>query len=177
MKELFMRNLALKLPLAADHVWKTAVRFLVIPLIVADVGFLGTVRAADHPTKDQVVKFVEEGVDFIKKNGKEAFFKEVTTGTSFKRGELYFYVYDYNCICLAHGLKPGLVGKDLSDMTDAKQTKFNQALRDQAKNGSGWVTFYFQNPTSHKVEKKFGYAVKVDDTFWFGSGTYSSDAE
>jgi hypothetical protein len=144
MKDLSVRNLMPSLTyttIAADRAWKMAARLLVLPLVVAGFVFPGTVRAAEHPTKEQVVKFVEEGVEFAKKNGKEAFFKEITTGTSFKRGELYFYAYDYNCVCLAHGLKPALVGKDLSDMTDAKQTKFNQSLRDQAKKGSGWVTF------------------------------------
>ena len=158
-----------------SQLWKTVASFLI--LAVATVIFPGSIRAADHPTKDQVTKFVQEGVEYIKKNGKEAFFKESTTGTSFKRDELYFYAYDFNCICLAHGAKPALVGKDLSDMIDVKQTKVIQALRDEAKKGKGWVTFYWQNPTTKKVEKKLGYVEKVDDTFWIGSGTYDPNAD
>ena len=145
-------------------------------ILAASLAFPTVTRAADHPTKDQVVKFVQEGGEYIKKNGKEAFLKEVTTGTSFKRGELYFYVYDFNCICLAHGAKPGLVGKDLSEMVDIKQTKLIQALRDAAKQGKGWVAFYWQNPTTSKIEKKLGYVEKYDETFFIGSGTYDPEA-
>ncbi|MCM8812937.1 MAG: cache domain-containing protein [Candidatus Omnitrophica bacterium] len=88
--------------------------------------------------KAEMVAFVNEGLDFAKKNGKEAFLKEVMReGTPFVRGELYFYAYDFNCVCISHGEKPHLVGKDLSDLTDKKGLKVIQALRDEAAKGSG----------------------------------------
>jgi len=136
-----------------------------------------SLRAEDHPSKEAVVKFVEEGLEFARKNGKEVFLKEITSGSSFKRGELYFYAYDFNCVCLAHGAKPALVGKDLSDMVDVNGTKVIKELRDQAKTGSGWVVYHWQNPISGKVERKLGYVVKFDDGMWFGSGTYEPDVK
>jgi cytochrome c len=128
---------------------------------------------SDHPSKEEVVKFVEEGLKYAKENGKEAFLKEIINPTgSFKRGELYFYAYDFNGVVLAHGAKPDLVGKNLINMTDVKGQKMIEALRDTAAKGCGWVEFSWQNPVSKKVESKLGYVVKLDDTCWFGSGTY-----
>jgi len=132
------------------------------------------VRASNEkPTKEEVVAFVEEGREFAKQNGKEAFFKEITEGTKFKRGLLYFYVYDFQGVVLAHGAKPALVGKSLIDMKDKDGLPVIQTLRDTAAKGSGWVEYNWQNPDSKKVEKKLGYVVKFDDSWWFGSGTYT----
>ena len=129
--------------------------------------------SGDHPSKEEVVQFVEEAIAFAKENGKEALFKDLMDANSrFKRGELYLYAYDFQCVVLAHGAKPALVGKNLSDMTDKNGLKLVQALRDAAAKGSGWVEYYWQNPLSKEVEHKLGYVVKLDDTCWIGSGTY-----
>lgn len=129
--------------------------------------------AAAPPTKDEVVKFVEEGVRFAKEKGKEAFFKELMNKSGrFQRGELYFYAYDFNGVVLAHGAKPNLVGNNLINLTDKNGLKVIQKLRDTAAKGGGWVEYFWQNPVSGKVERKLGYVVKLDDQCWFGSGTY-----
>lgn len=138
------------------------------------IGFANSALAGEHPSKEEVVNFVEEGQAYAKKHGREAFFKEVMNPAgNFKRGELYFFAYDWAGTVRAHGAKPHLVGKNLINLSDKKGNKLIQDLIKAAKNGTGWVEYYWQNPTSKKVEKKLGYVVKLDDTTWFGSGTYA----
>ena len=132
-----------------------------------------TLMATDHPTKEEVVSFVEEGLAFAKKHGKDAFLKEIMNDTGiFKRGELYFYAYDFEGTVISHGATPSLVGKNLLNFKDKTGFKLIVALRDTAATGGGWVEYYWDNPISKKMEKKVGYVVKLDDTLWFGSGTY-----
>jgi signal transduction histidine kinase len=51
-----------------------------------------------------------------------------------------------------------------------------QALRDKAqKEGKGFVEFFWENPTTKKVEPKLGYVEKVDDNLFIGSGIYNPD--
>ena len=129
--------------------------------------------AADHPTKKEVVSFVKEGAAYAKKHGKTAFLKEIMNDNgNFKRGELYFYAYDFEGTVLSHGGNPKLVGENLIDFEDKTGFKLIAALRHTAAAGGGWVEYYWENPVSKKIEKKIGYVVKLDDTCWFGSGTY-----
>ena len=129
--------------------------------------------AGDHPTKKEVVSFVKEGAAYTKKHGKAAFLKEIMNDNgNFKRGELYFYAYDFEGTVLSHGSNPKLVGKNLINFEDKTGFKLIAALRDTAAAGGGWVEYYWENPVSKKMEKKIGYVVKLDGTCWFGSGTY-----
>jgi len=121
--------------------------------------------AADHPTKREVVSFVEEGVAFSKEHGKEAFLKEIMNDKGiFKRGELYFYAYDFEGTVVSHGSEPGLVGKNLINLEDKSGFKLIAALRDAAATGGGWVEYYWDNPVSKKMEKKLGKPIPIVKT-------------
>ncbi len=126
-------------------------------------------------SKDDMVKFVKEALDFAKTQGKEVSLKEFTDGSQFKRdgGELYIYAYDFEGNCIAHGSKSALVGKNLIAMKDKSGKDLIRELRDAAKNGEGFVDFHWENPSTKKVESKLGYVMKVDDSWWLGSGIYS----
>lgn len=128
-------------------------------------------------TRDQMVKFVEEAAAYVEKAGKDAALKEFSDPKgSFVRdnGELYIYAYDFKCVCLAHGFTPNLVGKDLTEHKDAKGLLVIRKLRDTvARDGKGFVDFYWVNPATGKEEPKVGYVVKADEDFWLGSGIYS----
>lgn len=132
-----------------------------------------TVQAA---TQDEMVAFVQEAVAYAKANGKEkalAVFSD--PNGSFVRGELYIYAYDFNGTTIAHPFNPEKIGVNRLNETDAKGNYFIRDLMDVARNGSGFVEFYYINP-AHKraVEPKLGYVEKVDDTWWLGSGIYGS---
>jgi signal transduction histidine kinase len=36
----------------------------------------------------------------------------------------------------------------------------------------GWLDYMWENPQTGRVEPKVGYVMKVDDTWWLGSGIY-----
>ena len=43
-----------------------------------------------------------------------------------------------------------------------------------AQGGEGWFVYTWNNPQTGKQEPKLGYVMKVDDTWWLGSGTYGN---
>ncbi|HUJ28516.1 MAG TPA: cache domain-containing protein [Myxococcales bacterium] len=134
---------------------------------------LAAIKDWDKPTKEQMVTLVKAAADYIAAHGKDAAFKEFQTRPGkFNKGELYIYAYDMNCVVLAHGIKTMLVGKNLGDITDKNGLKPNQALRDAARSGGGFVEFYWENPLTKKQQKKLGYAMKIDETYYIGSGIY-----
>lgn len=73
-------------------------------------------------TKEQMVKFVEEAVAYVKEVGREAALKEFSNPKGKfvrEKGELYIYAYDFKCVCQAHGFTPDLVGRDLTEKKDS----------------------------------------------------------
>ncbi len=127
-------------------------------------------------TRDHMIKFVDEAAAYVKQVGREAALKEFSNPEgAFVRehGELYIYAYDFNCICLAHGFTPDLVGKDLSDKKDSQGLLMIQKMRDiAAKDGKGVIEYGWTDPATGKEGRKLGYLVKIDDTLWLGSGIY-----
>ena len=124
-------------------------------------------------TRQEVEAFVNEAIAYGKANGKEKAIAEFNNPKGkFVRGELYIYAYDWNGIALANGGNPSLTGKDLIDMTDPNGVKVIQRLIDVAKSGGGWVSYKWPYPKTTINEPKLGYANKVDDTWWLGSGMY-----
>ena len=85
----------------------------------------------------------------------------------------YFYVYYYNCVNLAHAIDKTLVGKDLTDYKDSKGMLVIQELSKTAKNGGGFVTFYWPHPQTKVEQKKIGYVEPIPGTDYFiGAGYY-----
>jgi signal transduction histidine kinase len=85
----------------------------------------------------------------------------------------YFYVYNYNCVNIAHAINKSLVGQDLTEHKDMKGMLDIQALRDAAKNGGGYVTFYWPHPETKVEQKKIGYVEPIPGTDYFiGTGYY-----
>ena len=127
-------------------------------------------------TKEQLVKFVNEAAAYVKEVGREAALKEFSNRKGkFVRenGELYIYAYDFKCVCLAHGFTPDLVGRDLTEKKDNHGLLVIQQLRNTAaRDGKGFVEFGWVDPATGKEGRKLGYVVKVDDSFWLGSGIY-----
>lgn len=127
-------------------------------------------------SREQMVKFVEEAAAYVKQAGKEAALKEFSNPKGkFVRanGELYIYAYDFNCVCLAHGYTPELVGRNLTDKKDSAGLLIIQKLRDTAaKDGKGFVEYGWCDPATGKEGRKLGYVLKIDETLWLGSGIY-----
>lgn len=130
----------------------------------------------DAATKDQLVSFVDEAVVYARTNGREKALSEFSNPNgSFFRGQLYIYAYDFNGTTIAHPVNPEKIGVNRLNERDAKGNLFIKDLQDTARNGSGFVEYYYVNPVhNNSVEPKLGYVMKVDDTWWLGSGIYGS---
>jgi cytochrome c len=134
--------------------------------------------ASPAATQEEMVAFVQEAVAYAKQVGKEKALAEFSNPNgSFFRGVLYIYAYDYNGTTIAHPVNPEKIGVNRLNEKDAEGTLFITNLREAAYNGTGFTTYAYINPVhNNAVEKKLGYAMKVDDTWWLGSGIYLGTA-
>jgi branched-chain amino acid transport system substrate-binding protein len=124
-------------------------------------------------TREDVVAIVKEAVAYAKANGKEKALAEFSNPKGlFNRGELYIFAYDFNGNVIAHGGNKAFIGQNLINMKDPNGVMVIQELIKQAKKGRGWLDYMWDNPQTKKVEPKAGYVMKVDDTWWLGSGIY-----
>jgi signal transduction histidine kinase len=141
--------------------------FLIVS-VICSLTFSSALWGADATDKDAMA-LVEKGIKFIKDNGKEKAFAAFQDSTGeFIRGELYLFSYDFNGVCLEHGQKPKLVGKNRLDVEDVNGKKYIQEMVTLAKTkGSGWVDYMFQNPETKKVEPKTSYFKVVEGADYF----------
>lgn len=125
----------------------------------------------------ELVSFVESAVAYAKENGEDAALKEFSNKNgSFVRGNLYIYAYDFNGTNIAHPFKSDWIGKDKLNETDSNGVMYIRNLISAARVGKGFTYFIFPNPAhGNKKEFKIGYAMKVDDDWWLGSGLYFSN--
>jgi len=139
----------------------------------------GVIQQENITSNESLVSFVESAVAYAKTNGREKVLAEFSNPKgSFVEGELYIYAYDFNGITLAHPFNPEKIGVNRLNETDAQGELFIKNLRDMARNGSGFVRYYYINPARNRsVELKLGYVEKVDNEWWLGSGKYTGLTE
>ncbi len=125
-------------------------------------------------TTAQMVAFVHDAASFARAHGRDDALKEImNTSGPFFQGDLYLYAYDFNGVTLAHPLQRHLVGTSRLEERDAGDTLFIRNLRDVARNGTGFVRFWYVNPAhGNATEPKLGYVERVDGDWWLGSGVY-----
>ena len=123
-----------------------------------------------------LITFVNNAAVYSQRVGKAAALKEFADRNgSFTQGEVYVWAYDFNGTNLAHPYHPEYLGQNKLDLTDATGVRMIEAMRDVARNGSGFVEYQFENPVSGKTEKKLAYVKRIDDFWWIGSGIYGSN--
>jgi len=147
---------------------KIVLLFLGMGLLLASLAF-----TANRSTPEEAKAMVKKAIVFIKESGKDKAFAEFAKKNGrFTDRDLYIFVYDLNGKVLAHGQNPKMVGKDLSELTDADGKFFVKERIEIAKTkGEGWQDYKFPNPVDKKVEKKRAYIEKVDDII-VGCGAY-----
>ena len=85
----------------------------------------------------------------------------------------YFYVYNYDCINIAHARQKDLQGKNLYDYTDTHGKYVIRELSSKAKNGGGYVEYYWIKPGDSGGKSKLGYVEPIPHTAYFiGTGVY-----
>lgn len=147
---------------------------------IAAIALVFTVSVfSAEVTKKDASTMVEKGIKYLKANGKEKTFAAIQdTAGEFVKGELYLFVYDTNGVCLAHGQKPKLVGKNRLDVADVNGKKYIQEMVTLAKTkGTGWVDYLFQNPETKKIEPKISFLKYVADAgFFLACGIYNPES-
>jgi signal transduction histidine kinase len=122
--------------------------------------------SAEFATKDEALAMVKSAVEFLKANGAEKAYAEISSKTSkFKDRDLYIVVYGLDGKVLAHGANEKLIGKDMLDATDVDGKPFVKERVDLARSkGTFWQDYKFVNPVTKKVEPKRMYCEKVGET-------------
>jgi signal transduction histidine kinase len=118
--------------------------------------------------------FVNSGVEHLKHTSKEQAYKEFSDvhGKFVKNGK-YFFVYNFQGECLAHGGNPTAhVGKNLLSFKDKFGVPVIPLLIDIAKGGGGLAGYYWPNPKTKQQQFRLGYVMAIDDKTLIGSGFF-----
>jgi signal transduction histidine kinase len=86
----------------------------------------------------------------------------------------YFFIYNFNCVNVAHGTQKDLQGQNLYNYQDSKGNYVIRGLVDIAKTtGSGYYDYYWNNPVTGQEEPKKAFVYKLPGIDYFiGSGVY-----
>lgn len=129
-------------------------------------GLAGVASAADYATKDEAVAMVKKGIVFIKTNGNEKGYAEITSKKGrFQDRDLYLVVYGLDGVVHAHGANEKMVGRNLIDLKDIDGKPFVQERVELGRTkGIFWQDYKFTNPVSKAVEPKQMYCEKLEET-------------
>jgi len=142
-------------------------RSLILPTLACALilPFSLAVQAQTKATAAEATAMVKKGVAFIKANGKEKGFAEISNKQGqFNDRDLYLTVYDLTGTVRAHGANEKMIGKNLLELKDIDGKEFYKERIELAKSkGTFWQDYKFTNPTTKKIEPKTTYCEKLDD--------------
>lgn len=130
-----------------------------------------TWAAGEAATAKEAEAMVKKGVAFIKANGKEKGYAEITNRDSkdFHDRDLYLAVHRIDGTCVAHGTNEKMVGKNFIEIKDIDGKEYIKERVELAKAKASFYTDYkFVNPVSKKIEPKTAYCERLDDTIVCG---------
>jgi hypothetical protein len=130
--------------------------------------------APEFGSKAEAVAMVKRVQDMFKKDGAKATFKAVSDKSTkeFHDRDLYPFVYNMKGVCVAHGARPALIGKNLIDLKDQDgKYLIREMIKLSESSGSGWVDYKWPNPITNKIEDKSSYIEKMGNYF-VGVGIY-----
>jgi signal transduction histidine kinase len=147
----------------------TARRTLLAAALVlsSSLGAALPATAGENASRDEAVAMVKKGIAFIKAQGAEKAYAEITNkNPQFIDRDLYLVVYGLDGKCLAHGANPKQVGKDLIELTDIDGKYFvkERVAMVKAKPAGAWQEYKFTHPQTKKIEPKVMYCEKLGET-------------
>jgi cytochrome c len=137
-----------------------------VSAVAAMLVFGSGASAGSGANKDEAVAMVKQAVAFIKDQGAEKAYPEITNKASkFHDRDLYVVVYQLDGKVLAHGSNEKFVGKDLIDAQDVDGKLYvKERVELATKQPSFWQDYKFVNPVSKKVEPKEMYCERLENT-------------
>jgi cytochrome c len=144
-------------------------------IVFASLMALTSAGAADHGTRAEAVAMVKRVQAEFRKAGTEATFKEVDDKSvkTFHDRDLYPFIYDLKGVCVAHGARPVLIGKNLIDLKDQDgKYLIREMVRLAEGPGHGWIDYKWPNPLTNKIEDKSSYVEKLGNNYFVGVGVY-----
>lgn len=154
-------------------------KFGTVMTVVLAACFITSHAYAGTCTKDDLVKGINYAVGLIQAKGKAALPELRAYRYCGKDG--YFFVVDMNGNNVMHAI-PQLERKPMGMLQGAKGEFFGAEMISKAKkDGQGWISYTWENPSTKKIEYKCTYikTVTMDGVKVFvGSGIYGvSQAE
>ena len=140
--------------------WKSAV------IVAGALAFAGAAGAGESANKDEATAMVKKAVSFIKAEGAEKAYAEISNKKGqFIDRDLYVVVYQLDGKVLAHGANDKFIGKDMSEAQDVDGKLYVKERIEMAnKQPSFWQDYKFVNPVTKKVEPKQMYCERVENT-------------
>ena len=119
---------------------------------------------AGNATADEAMAMVKKGVAFIKAQGTEKGYADITNKQGqFIDRDLYLVVYGLDGTVLAHGANDKMVGKNLIDLKDIDGKAFVKERVELAQTKSSfWQDYKFTDPVTRKIEPKTTYCERLD---------------
>ncbi len=141
-------------------------------LAAAVLAAQGPASATAFASKEEAVAMVKKGIAYIKTNGKEKGYAEITSKRQFADRDLYLVVYGLDGVVYAHGANEKQVGRNLIDLKDIDGKPFVKERVEMAqKQASFWQEYKFTDPVTRKIEPKEMYCERLDDVVVCG-GVY-----
>lgn len=121
--------------------------------------------AAPHATSAEARTMLQKAVAEMNSAGPKRALAEFNAAKGpFNTGELYVFVFDLKGIYEAYGAHPGLVGSDVSDLTDAEGKPIVREMIEIAKTaGHGQINYVWLNRADNRVEHKMSLIELVGD--------------
>jgi signal transduction histidine kinase len=131
--------------------------------------------AQEHASRAEAEAMVKKGVAFIKANGKDKGYAEVSNKQGqFKDRDLYLVVYGLDGKVWAHGANEKMIGRVLIDLKDVDGKEF---VKERVELGKAkpnfWQDYKFTNPVTRKIAEKSMYCERLEETVVCG-GVYKS---
>lgn len=135
-------------------------------LIAALLVPLAAHAAEGGATEADATSMVKKGVAFIKANGKDKGYAEISNKAGqFRHQDLYLVVYGLDGTVLAHGANEKMIGKNLIDLKDVDGKAFVRERVEMGKaKASFWQDYKFTNPETKKIEPKTMYCERLEET-------------
>ena len=148
-------------------------------LVVCTVILLFTclsVHAGEKATAQEVIQKVYEAVEYISKVGESGFKEFNDPNSKWVWGGTYVFIMKCEPFpgLVTHPIKPKLIGKDLSKLTDKTGNYFFiQLCEVTTKPKGGWVEYLWPKPGEKEASRKISFCRQIPGTpYQAGAGLY-----